>query len=108
MRRRRNSFKFTEKTHSKRGIVSLSVSAVAILVYIIFIFLSYLGDGNLSTYYGSIGVFVMLAAMASLVISLAGLKEEDSFKIFSRMGLGTSIVAVLLWLGTYIMGFMRG
>lgn len=108
MRRGRNSFKFTEKTHSKRGIISLSVSSVAILIYIVFIFLSYLGNGNLSTYFGSIGVFAMLAAMVSLVISLIGLKEEDSFKIFSRLGLGASIVAVILWLGTYIMGFMRG
>ena len=83
MRRKRNNFKFTEKTHSKKGIVSLAVAAVAILIYIVFIFLSYLGRGNLSAYYGSVGVFVMLVSVVSLVVAFMGLKEEDSFKIFS-------------------------
>ena len=106
MRRRRNNFKFTEKTHSKRGIVSICVSSVMILLYIAFIFLSSVGRGNLSAYYGSVGVMAMLVSVVSLVLSIMGLKEEDSFKILSRIGLYGSAIAVLLWLGTYIFGFV--
>jgi hypothetical protein len=39
-------------------------------------------------------------------MSIAGLVEEDSFKLFPRLALGTSILAVLLWGGTYVLGFV--
>ena len=105
MRRRRNNYKFTEKTHSKRGIVSFSISVVAILLYLIFVYLSFKGAGTLSMYYGSIGVFAMLLSVVALVTSIISLYEEDTFKIFPRLGFGTSIIASLCWIGTYVIGF---
>ena len=104
MRRRRNSYKFTEKTHSKRGIISLSISAVLVLLYVVFVFLAFRGAGTLSTYYGSVGVLAMLISVGALVISIMSLFEEDSFKIFPRLGFMASVLAVVCWLGTYVMG----
>lgn len=106
MRRRRNSYKFTEKTHSKKGIISLSIAAVVVLLYIIFVFLSFKGAGTLSAYYGSVGVLAMLTSVVALVISIMSFFEEDSFKIFPRLGFITSLLAVVCWVGTYVMGFI--
>ncbi len=106
MRRRRNSYKFTEKTHSKRGIISFSISAVLVLLYVIFVFLAFKGAGTLSTYYGSVGVLAMLVSVVALVISIMSLFEEDSFKIYPRLGFATSLLAVICWLGTYLSGFI--
>lgn len=106
MRRRRNNYKFTEKAHSKRGIISFSISAVAVLLYLIFVYLSFKGAGTLSMYFGSVGVFAMLLSVIAFVISVLSLFEEDTFKIFPRLGFGTSILAALCWVGTYIIGFV--
>lgn len=106
MRRRRNSYKFTEKTHSKRGIISFSISVVLILMYVIFIFLAFRGAGTLSTYYGSVGVLAMIGSVAALVNSIMSLFEEDSFKIFPRLGFAASIVGTMCWIGTYLIGFI--
>ncbi len=106
MRRRPNSYKFTEKSQSKKGIISFSVAAVLVLLYLIFVFLSFKEAGNLSTYYGSVGVLAMIFSIVTLIVSITSLLEEDTFKLFPRMAIGTSILAVFLWVGTYVMGFV--
>ena len=107
-RRKRNSYKFTEKTHSKRAMISVGIAGVSLLMYLIFIYLSYKVGGNLSAYYGSFGVLAMIAAVVALVMSIMTLKEEDSFTLFPRLSLVTSIISTLCWVGTYISGFVRG
>ena len=66
-RRRHSSYKFTEKTHSKRGMA-------------------------------------MLVSVITLVIAAGSLREEDSFKLFPRLGLGLAIISMGCWIGTYAMG----
>ena len=107
-RRRRNSYKFTEKTHSKRAMVSFGIAGCTLFMYLIFIYLSYKVGGNLSAYYGSFGFLAMIGAVAALVVSLPTLKEENSFALFPRLALATSVLSTLCWIGTYISGFLRG
>ena len=107
-RRRRNSYKFTEKTHSKRAMISLSIAGCTLLMYLIFIYLSYKVGGNLSAYYGSFGFLAMIGAVVALVLSFPTLKEEDSFALFPRLALLTSVLSTVCWIGTYISGFLRG
>ena len=96
-RRRHSSYKFTEKTHSKRGMALL-------VLYIVFIHFAFRADGKLSMYYGSAGVMAMLVSVITLVIAAGSLREEDSFKLFPRLGLGLAIISMGCWIGTYAMG----
>ena len=107
-RRRRRTYKFTEKTHSKKAMVSLGMGAVSELMYLIFIYLSFNAGGTLSTYFGGFGVLAMVMAVTALVIAISTLKEEDSFPLFPTVALGVSALASLSWVGTYILGFARG
>lgn len=107
-RRRKSSYKFTEKTHSRRAMISAGVAGSSLLLYLIFIYLSYKVGGNLSAYYGSVGFLAMIAAVVSLGMALTTLKEEDSFTLFPKLALATSILSSLCWVGTYISGFLRG
>lgn len=107
-RRKRNSYKFTEKTHSKRAMISAGIAGVSLLMYLIFVYLSYKVVGTLSAYYGSFGVLAMVAGGIALVLSITSLKEEDSFTLFPKLALATSILSTLCWVGTYISGFLRG
>lgn len=107
-RRRRRSYKFTEKTHSKKAIVSVSMAGVSLIMYLVFIFLSYSGGGNLSAYYGGFGFLAMLIAVVSFGVALTTLKEEDSFTFFPYLALVTSGLSALCWIGTYIQGILRG
>lgn len=107
-RRKRNSYKFTEKTHSKRAMLSLGIAGCSLCVYLVFIYLSYKVGGNLSAYYGSFGFLAMIAAFVAFGISLPSLKEENSFMFFPRLALAISVLSGICWIGTYISGFLRG
>jgi len=107
-RRRRRSYKFTEKRHSKMAIASSVLSFLSLGCYLVFIYLSYKAGGNLSAYYGSFGVLAMLVAMVALGMAVPTIKEEDSFQLFPRTALILSLATSLIWLGTYIEGFVRG
>lgn len=108
MRRRRRSYKFTEKTHSKKAMVSFGLAAVALVTYFVFVYMSYQAAGQLSAYFGAFGVLAMLLAIVSLGLSITTLKEEDSFTLFPRLAMITSVLSTFLWVGNYVMGFMRG
>ena len=107
-RRKRNSYKFTEKTHSKRAMISLGIAGCTLLMYLIFIYLSYKVGGKLSAYYGSFGFLAMIGAVTALVMSLPTLKEEDSFTFYPKLALIASALSSICWVGTYISGFIRG
>lgn len=108
MRRRHRSYKFTEKTHSKRAIVSFGLAVATLVTYFVFVYLSYQAAGQLSAYFGAFGVLAMLLAIVAVCLSITTLKEEDSFALFPRMSMITSALSALLWVGNYVQGFMRG
>lgn len=107
-RRGKSSYKFTGKTHSKKAMISAGIAGISLLMYLIFIYLSYKVGGNLSAYYGSFGFLAMVAAMISFGMALTTLKEENSFALFPKVAVVTSILSNLCWIGTYISGFMKG
>ena len=108
MRRRRRSYKFTEKKHSKRAMVAFGLAIVTLVTYWVFVFLSYRAAGQLSAYYGAFGVLAMLVACVSLGLSITSSKEEDSFTLFPRIAMIASVVSTFLWVGNYLQGFLRG
>ena len=56
-----------------------------------FLKLAFQGGGSLSAYYGSAGVVAMIATFDVLVIAAKSLREEDSFQLFPRLGLGLTL-----------------
>lgn len=104
--RRRGHYKFTEKTNSKKAFVSLGMAAVSILVYVVFVLLSFNEAGKLSTYYGSAGIIALILSVCAIVLAIQSMLEEDSFKKFPRLATVFSVIAVLIWGVTYGVGFV--
>lgn len=105
-KRKRNSYKFTEKTHSKRGIAATVLAFVLLILYGAFLHLAFYGGGNLSAYYGSVGVLAMLVSLVGAALAIGSMREEDSFQLFPRLGLFLSLLSVACWVGTYAIGFL--
>lgn len=107
-RKKRRSYKFTEKRHSKKAMVSSALAVMSLICYLVFIYLSYRAGGQLSAYYGGFGVLAMLVAVVALGLSFTTVKEENSFQFFPRMAVIISVLSTLLWIGTYMEGFLKG
>lgn len=97
MGKKQRSYKFTKKKHSFRGLIAFGLACVILMIYGIFIYLSYKDGGNLSAYYGGAGVLVMLASVVTLIIAILSLKEENSFQLFPRMAVGLSGISIFCW-----------
>lgn len=105
-KRRRGSYKFTEKTHSRRGMTASLMAMLLLVWYLVFVYLAFTQNGQLSAYYGSAGVMAMLLSFVTIVVAAGTFKEENSFKLFPRLGLFLSLLDIVCWCGSYIWGFM--
>ena len=104
--RRRDRFKFTEKRHSKKGMITMGVAIVLLLILGMFLALSYKTEGMLSVYYGSAGVFVLILSVVNIIFAIQSLFEENSFQLFPRIAVLLSVLALGGWGTTYVVGFI--
>lgn len=103
-RRKRNRYKFTEKKQSKRGIAALVVAILIEIVYIVFLNAAFRGDGSM--YYGSAGILMLGISLADFGFAIRSLFDEESFMTFPRLAVFFSLIAVISWGGTYVVGFI--
>lgn len=105
-KRHKRGYKFTEKTHSKKGMLSLLLAVVSLGIFATVISISFQTDGNGSMYLGSAGVSSMLLGVVALVIAITSLREENSFKLFPYLAAIFSFLAAGVWIALYVIGFM--
>ena len=103
--RRRNRFKFTEKTQSRKGIITLCVGSGLLILYIVFFELAFHNGGTLSTYFGSVGILALLATIVNFVFVIQSMREENSYQAIPRISLFVTILEAICWFGTYYIGF---
>lgn len=105
-RRRASDYKFTEKTHSLRGITGLGIGAVSLLIGIILVIISYRSKGNSNVYIGSFGVLAMMLSVVAFVLSVLSLREEDSYRVFPVAAMICSSISLVGWIGVYLAGIL--
>lgn len=105
-RRRRRGYKFTEKKQSKRGIASLVLAVLSIVVFVVVTMNSFQHRGEGSMYLGSAGVSSMLLSVVALVLAIKSLTEENSFKLFPYLATVFSFLSAGVWIALYVVGFM--
>ncbi|MCI8859534.1 MAG: hypothetical protein HFI71_08455 [Lachnospiraceae bacterium] len=102
--RRKNSYKFADKKHSKRGKISLSLALLSLLAAIAMVALSIQNAGNASVYIGSAGLLALILTVVSFVIGISSLLE-DSYKLFPVLGSICSGLMLAGWVTVYVLGF---
>lgn len=106
MTRKRKHYKFTKRKKSVRGIIALFLSAASAVIFALVVVEAFKVDGNGSVYLGSVGVFSLLLSVASFVLAVLAVKEEDTFKTIPYVGLALSVIMSLLWVAVYVAGFL--
>jgi hypothetical protein len=103
-KRRRRTYKFTEKKHSKMAIAALLLAIASVVLFCAVAYNSYSHGGHGSMYLGSAGVASMLVAMVSFVMALNSLKDENSFKFFPYLSTVVTFAAMGGWIALYVVG----
>lgn len=57
-------------------------------------------------YYGSAGILMLGISLADFGFAIRSLFDEESFMTFPRLAVSFSLIAVISWGGTYVVGFI--
>ena len=66
-KRKRRSYKFTEKKHSKLAIGTLVTGAISGIILVLFLIEAFRTKGNASVYYGSMGILALNCVVGGLI-----------------------------------------
>ena len=103
MSRRRN-YKFTNKRHTKTGIISSGIGLFVLLLLSGLFYLSYAKSGEIGNVAGFLGFVGMLATIVGLGMGVKGCREEERFYLFSHIGCILNGILLVIFIILYILG----
>lgn len=101
------NYKFTNKSHPLKGVMSAILGMIALVSLFLAIYLSYLdgmdsvNGGVARMQYGLAAVLAFLMALVGEVVGLVANKEKDRYRFFPVLGLLLNSAA--LFMGVYIL-----
>lgn len=104
MLRRTGSLSFSEKQQSVKGIFSVVLSAVAFVICIVAIVISYNKKGSAGTVIGSCGIMALLSSFMGLLFGIAGMLEGNRKRLTALAGM---IFGGVIFVGLIIL-FIKG
>ncbi len=103
----KRSYKFTNKKHSEKAIMSTVFGALSLISLVVVIYLSYSKAGEAPVNYGFSGILILIFAIVGLVLGVLALQEKERFMFFCRLGcvlngLALAGVSGILYAGAYL------
>jgi hypothetical protein len=101
---KREMYSFSEKHHSKQGILSTIIAGASFVSFFVLVCVSYVLEGKAGAYAGGIGLSVMLLSIYGLVIGLKSFKEHNKLYLYSKLGSVLNGLALVGWLSLILIG----
>ena len=104
---KKKGYKFTNKTHSQKAVMSTVFGVLSGASLIALIYLSYLQGGTVPVNYGIAGILVLLFAIVGIVLGVLAAQERERFRFFAWLGLGLNFAVLagmsgILYAGSYL------
>ncbi len=95
------SYIFTSKKQSEKGIMSTVLGTISLTSFAIVVFMALRNRGDASLRMGAVGLVALIMSVVSFILAIMGLREDDIFPLFPRLGLAFAILSIAAW-GTII------
>lgn len=104
---KKKNYKFTNKGHSKKAIMSTVFGALGCSSLIVLIYLSYLNKGDAPFKYGVAGILALVFAVVGMILAVMAVREKEKILLFGWIGIGLNGLALfgvsgLLYAGSYL------
>lgn len=95
---------FTDNKQSKRGIMSVVLSAICFLSFVYSLVVSYKNDGNVPNSFGAALVLTLVMAVVGLALGISALRDVSKFRAIPMVGTIVNLVMIIilgfvLWVG---------
>lgn len=101
---RRRGYKFTNKRHTKHGMISSGIGFFVLLFLSGLFYLSYRQSGAAGAYVGFLGFLSMAAAAVGLYLAIKSFQEDERFYLFSYVGCVLNGLLLVAWIILYVLG----
>lgn len=103
----RKGYKFTNKKHSEKSVMSTVFGGLSIVSMLVLIYLSYLRGGVVPVNYGIAMMLVLLFGIVGIVLGVLAMQEREKFRLFAIIGLALNGITLLsvsavLYAGSYL------
>lgn len=88
------NYKFTDKRHSIEGIISTSLSCIALILFCLGIIISFHNDGKGGIFIGLLGFFAFVISIAGFITGMHSFKNKEVFYLFSYIGV---VINTIIW-----------
>lgn len=105
-RRKKDSFKFSGRSHSVKGIISIIIGCISLITFIVISFISSLSGGNGDLVLGAIGLLVFALTVAGFVLGVKSCKEKEIFYTAPIVGLTLNGILSVIYFILYLIGLL--
>ena len=103
---KKNSYMFTSKQHTQKGIMSTILGVISLATLAYAIVMSYLRAGDIPQQYGTAAMLVMIFSFVGIILGVVSKTERDKFYFFAYLGialnvLALAVISVILYAGAY-------
>ena len=103
----KRSYKFTNKKHSPKAVMSTVFGGLSLLSLLTVIYLSFTRAGEAPVNYGISGILILIFAIIGLLLGVLAKQERDQYMFFCRLGLILNILSLagisgVLYAGAYL------
>ncbi len=104
MKRKKDSFKFSGRSHSVRGIISVGLAVVALLTIVISSIISAISHGNGSMALGAIGIVAFIISLVGFILGIKGSLEKEIYYTAPIVGMIMNGLLFLFYFVLYVVG----
>ena len=102
---KKRKIKFTDKKHSRNGILSTILGAVSAGLLFCLLAAAYLTSGQAGKAVAVLGLLAFFVACAGAWYGVLGRRDEDSYRLFPDLGIGINGLLLVGFVMIYIMGW---
>ncbi|MBR1876036.1 MAG: hypothetical protein IJ805_02890 [Lachnospiraceae bacterium] len=94
---KRRDYRFTSKSHSGRGIMSVVCGSLSAAGLFATVFNAIKDGGQATERMGAAGFVAFVFCFAGVALGMMALMEKDRFELFPRLGFIVSLLSAIAW-----------
>lgn len=106
MRRKKDSFRFTGRKHSKKGITSCIIGIFTVVLLIVLAAISGSMEGQGTQTLGAVAIIGFFLSIIGFISAISSIKQRDIYMAAPITGIVSNGIMFIIYMSLYIIGLL--